>query len=87
VGLLSDYEKRMSAKILHLMNVAGETGELFEIVVADPASITLLEQIAAQARGVRLCQREYFKTRSKDALIESKAAEAVLDKLLAEYFS
>lgn len=42
-----------------------------------------LMQIAAKAREVRACQREYFKKRGTDALAKSKEAEGELDRLLS----
>lgn len=41
-----------------------------------------LRAIAEQASLVRACQRAYFRTRTQNALNESKAAEKRLDDML-----
>lgn len=41
-----------------------------------------LRAIAEQASLVRACQRAYFRTRTQNALNESKAAERRLDDML-----
>ena len=37
-------------------------------------------------RSMREAQRQYFKTRSRDTLIESKRLEAAADKEIKRYF-
>ena len=49
--------------------------------MTQPDPLTLLIDTVAEMRH---CQREYFRTRSQSALVASKAAEAKVDKLLAE---
>lgn len=47
----------------------------------DTDPLTLLIDAVADMRH---CQKEYFRTRSQAAPVASKAAEAKVDKLLAE---
>lgn len=44
-----------------------------------------LKQIVDAAIEMRQLQRKYFRTRDKDILIKSKAAEDKLDRLLEGY--
>lgn len=46
--------------------------------------IEKLKQLVELAKEVRVAQRVYFKTRSKDALINSKRLETALDIRLLE---
>jgi hypothetical protein len=48
-------------------------------------ALTLIERIAGAADATRAAQRAYFRDRTTDNLRTSKAMEAQLDKLLAEW--
>ncbi len=50
------------------------------------ATVYRLEGIAELARKMRTAQKRYFKTRSHDALKESKALESQMDQSLQRYF-
>lgn len=41
--------------------------------------------LLSQVIGMRVCQRNYFRTRSLDDLRASKAAEAIVDRGLLEH--
>jgi hypothetical protein len=69
------------------MNIQRVDPIIEEMVRRTVGAATRLEMIALQARQVRVCQREYFKTRSKDAMLASMAAERALDELLAAHFA
>ena len=43
-----------------------------------------LSHLADAVAEMRHCQKEYFRTRSQAALVASKAAEAKVDRMLAE---
>ncbi len=45
------------------------------------------EDFMSLVRSMRECQREYFKTRSSDALKASKRLEKQVDEAVSEYFS
>lgn len=48
------------------------------------SALPLLDRIADVAAACRAHQRDYFRTRSNEALRASKAAESTLDRLLAQ---
>ena len=50
--------------------------------MTDVPEIERLRAIAAQASEMRARQRAYFRTRTPDALSDSKAAEKRLDEML-----
>ena len=49
------------------------------------ALIDFLYSIVYQAVTVRALQKEYFKTRDKQALLASKTAEVALDEILGKF--
>ena len=61
-----------------------EHAHLLDLFDRLTAKFKPLQMALYQGRDMRECQKAYFKSRSKDALIASKEAEKAFDKALAE---